>query len=97
MSEESRRHLENLFVVQHSGAAGPSSSLRPPSYANGGCANGGYTSNNGYMKSENGYNPALEETFTVSIFSFFLSRRHKIVWTNGLCGPLVERRGGLIR
>ena len=92
MSEESRRHLENLFVVQHSGAAGPSSSLRPPSYAN-----GGYTPNNGYMKSENGYNPALEETFTVSIFSFFLSRRHKIVWTNGLCGPLVERQGGLIR
>ena len=71
MSEESRQHLENIFVVQRPG--GQSASSRPPSYAtaNGGYANGGYTADNGYMKSQNGYNPALEETFTVRNFKCF--------------------------
>ena len=66
MSEESRRHLENIFVVQR--PVGPSSSSGPPIYANGGHTNASYTTDNGYMKSENGYNPALEEIFTVRVF-----------------------------
>ena len=68
MSEESRQHLENIFVVQR--PMGPSSSSGPPVYANCGHTNAGYTADNGYMKSENGYNPALEEMFTVRIFQF---------------------------
>ncbi|KAK7471682.1 hypothetical protein BaRGS_00035655 [Batillaria attramentaria] len=63
LSEESRQHLENIFVVQRNTAL-PKGEDSKHTYANGGYSSHPEESRNGSSRLGNGYNPALDATFT---------------------------------